>query len=194
MNRRAFLAAAAWAGLTLVPVRRAAAEGAELTELRILQTDDSVLLDASFAIELNNRLEETIGRGVALYFVIEFELYRPRWYWFDEKAGSGSHSSRIAYNALTRQYRVSTGGLHLSYATLAEALSAAGRVYNERIADKTQLALGSQYAGQVRLRLDLSQLPKPFQVNALNSRDWNLASEWKRFSFVPTAPAAQDKR
>jgi len=35
------------------------------------------------------------------------------------------------------------------------------------------------------LRLDASQLPKPFQINALASRDWSLQSEWYRWSFVP---------
>lgn len=195
MKRREFLATMAVLGAaSVLGPASVRAEGAELNELRVLQTDEAVLIDALFAIELNSRLEDTIARGIPLYFVVEVELYRPRWYWFDEKAASRSRSYRVAYNTLTRQYRVSTGGLHVSYTTLEEALASVGRVYNWHIADKTQLATGSQYVGEVRLRLDLSQLPKPFQVDALNSRDWTLASDWKRFSFVPTAPVTEIRR
>jgi len=31
----------------------------------------------------------------------------------------------------------------------------------------------------------VNQLPKPFQVNALASREWQLASEWYRWNFSP---------
>lgn len=41
------------------------------------------------------------------------------------------------------------------------------------------------YVGAVRLRLDTSQLPKPFQVNALGSREWQLSSDWYRWTLRP---------
>jgi len=41
------------------------------------------------------------------------------------------------------------------------------------------------YVAGVRMRLDVSQLPKPFQLNALASRDWNFGSEWHRWSVTP---------
>ncbi len=44
---------------------------------------------------------------------------------------------------------------------------------------------GMRYDAAVRLRLDVNQLPKPFQVNALASREWTLSSDWYRWSFVP---------
>ena len=41
------------------------------------------------------------------------------------------------------------------------------------------------------MRLDVSQLPRPFQVSAMTERDWNLQGEWKRFPFNPeTAKSA----
>ncbi len=39
------------------------------------------------------------------------------------------------------------------------------------------------------MRLDLSLLPKPIQVSAIGAKDWNLASEWQRWSFVPEREA-----
>jgi hypothetical protein len=47
------------------------------------------------------------------------------------------------------------------------------------------LGKGNTYIAGVRMRLDVSQLPKPFQLNALASRDWNFGSEWYRWSVTP---------
>jgi len=44
---------------------------------------------------------------------------------------------------------------------------------------------GVRYDAAARLRLDVNQLPKPFQVDALASREWQLASDWYRFPFTP---------
>ena len=43
----------------------------------------------------------------------------------------------------------------------------------------------ASYQAAVRMRLDTSQLPKPFQVNAIASRDWTLTSDWHRWSIGP---------
>ena len=73
-------------------------------------------LDADFAFELTPRLEEVVANGVPLYFRVEFELTRPRWYWFDEKAASRQLQLRLSYHALSRQYRLSTGALQQNFA------------------------------------------------------------------------------
>lgn len=41
------------------------------------------------------------------------------------------------------------------------------------------------YVAGLRMKLDLAQLPKPLQVNALTSKDWNLDSEWHRWNVTP---------
>lgn len=35
-----------------------------------------------------------------------------------------------------------------------------------------------EFAGEVRLMLDISQLPRPFQLSALGATDWKLESDW----------------
>jgi hypothetical protein len=47
------------------------------------------------------------------------------------------------------------------------------------------LVPGNVYAAAVRLRLDLSQLPRPFQASPFAAREWNLASDWFRFTVSP---------
>ena len=90
---------------------------------------------------------------------------------------------RLSYHALTRQYRVSTGTLQLGFPTLAEALGVMAHVRDWKIGDHGALHPGESYAASVRMRLDTTQLPKPFQINAITSRDWTLESAWKRFVF-----------
>jgi hypothetical protein len=147
--------------------------------------DDGYILNADFAIELSPRLEDIIAHGVPLYFLAEFEIIRPRWYWFDEEAAAKSRTIRVSYHALTRQYRVSLGALHQSFPTLTEALRTLEHIREWPVAENGSLKPGRTYQARVRLRLDLSQLPKPLQVTSFGSRDWNLGSEWFRFDYTP---------
>jgi hypothetical protein len=147
--------------------------------------EDAYVLDAEFDVVVNPTLEEALQRGVPLYFVFEFDLVRPRRFWVDEKVVSTTTQYRVSFNALTRQYRVSTGLLGQTLDTLEEVERMLSRVTSRPIANRDQLVKGVTYEAAVRLRLDVNQLPKPFQVNALASRDWSLASEWHRWSYMP---------
>ena len=51
--------------------------------------------------------------------------------------------------------------------------------------DPGTLSKGTNYTAGIRLRLDTSQLPKPFNLNALGSREWSLGSEWYRWTVTP---------
>ena len=39
------------------------------------------------------------------------------------------------------------------------------------------------YIAAARLRLDVAQLPKLLQVNALTGKDWTLNSDWYRWAI-----------
>lgn len=153
----------------------------EVREPQITLSEDGYALAADFRFDLNSRLEEAVNRGVVLYFVADFELTRERWYWLDEKLVSRSLTYRLSYHALTRQYRLSTGGLHQSFETLNEALRVLRRLRNWQVIDRDEKIVvpGGTYQAAVRLRLDFNQLPRPFQISALGNKDWSLASDWK---------------
>lgn len=172
-------------GFTLVEAR---AEGIVVTHAS-LETDREAeggwVLSADFDISLTPRVQEAVSRGVTLYFVIDFELHRSRWYWWNEHTVSASQTWRLSYHALTRQYRLSLEGLQLRFNTLEEALRSLTRSRNWRVVEKENIRLGDNYEAQVRMRLDTTLLAKPLQLNAITSSDWNLSSGWKRFGFVP---------
>ena len=89
----------------------AIADDIEVSDARLSAAEDGMILAADFAFELGPRLAEVVTNGVPLYFVVEFELTRPRWYWFDEKTASRRLQLRLSYHPLSRQYRLSTGVL-----------------------------------------------------------------------------------
>jgi hypothetical protein len=175
-------AAIALAAAAVAPARPAAAQAVTVAEATLRASDDAdgaAVLDAQFDFDLPAVLEDAVNRGIALYFVIDFELYRTRWYWFDRKLVDASLTYRLTYSPLTRQYRLARGTLAQPFETLAEALATLRRVRGWRVVDAGVLHKGEDYRAQTRMRLDISQLPKPFQITALTNRDWNLASDWR---------------
>jgi len=152
-------------------------------ELRL--EEDHYVLDTEFGLALNPTLEEAIGRGIPLYFVMEFELSRPRWYWFDEKPVKQTQTYKITYTPLLRQYRLSVGSLYQNFTRFDEVKRVLSRVRGWHVADKGAVKAEGDYQANLRLRLDTGQLPKPFQLNAVASSDWALNSEWHRWTVNP---------
>lgn len=146
------------------------------------------LLSANFEMPLTRSLAEAVNLGVPLYFVVEFELRRRRWWWFDAVVAERALHWRLAYHALTRQYRLTLQGVIQPFNSLDEALRTVAQVRGWRVIEAGQVKPGVEYDAQVRLRLDASQLPKPFQISGLTNRDWNPQAEWQRFTFTPQTP------
>ena len=182
-RRRGLLVAGAAAVLLAIPVAQADNVPVNAASLRVEEGD--VLLSAEFGLSLTPALEQALDKGVPLYFTIEFELVRTRFLWFPEKIAQWSITYRVSYSSLTRQYRVASGPLGQTFDSLDDVERFIGHVASRPVARADDVAKGVRYEAAVRMRLDVSQLPKPFQVNALASREWQLASDWQRFTFTP---------
>lgn len=183
-TRRRLLAAAAGAAIALtaagtradsIPVRGASL-GIE---------DGIVLLSADFDFALTPTLQEALDKGIPLYFTIEFELTRARLLWFSEKVAQWSITYRVSYSSLTQQYRVASGPLGQAFDSLGDVQRFLGRVASRPVLRADELVKGTRYDAAIRERLDVNELPKPFQVNALASHEWQLSSDWHRFTFTP---------
>jgi hypothetical protein len=172
------------------------AEGIEVRDLALRAAEPGLVLDADFAFELTPKLSDMVSNGVPLYFSVEFELTRRRWYWFDEKTASRRLQIGLSYHALSRQYRISNGSQQQTFAALDEALQALMRVRNWVVVDRTITFASADYDAAVRMRLDPSLLPQPFQLGALTSRELQLESPWKRFTVRSPAhlPAPVESR
>ncbi len=162
----------------------ARAEDIQIKFVEIDAIDEGYQFNADFEIALNPILEKALKKGIVLYFVTDFKLLSPRWYWLDKIVARNKQRDALSYYALTRQYRLSGGALlqKQSFSTLKEALRILSRVRNRPIIATSELKKEIEYIAKLHMRLDLSRLPKPFQVEALGSKEWNISSDrmqWK---------------
>lgn len=175
--------AALW--LILVAPGVSHADGIEVKNAAVTLAEDGLVLQAEFGTTLTPTLEDALNKGVSLYFLLEFELIRPRWYWVNEKIISTQQQYRLSYNALTRQYRIGVGNLYQNFSTLAEALEVMSRLRRREEIEPGAIRKDTTYTAGLRLRLDISRLPKPFQISALGSREWNIGTDWHRWTVTP---------
>lgn len=161
------------------------AEEIKFKKAVLVQSDKNWALNADIDVELSSALEQLVKKGVTLHFVTEFHLTRGRWYWFDEKVVDTQRTSKISYQALTNQYRVTLGTFSLSAANLKQAMAAVSTLDDWAVIEQSNLNPNQIYTASVRMRLDTNQLAKPFQIDAINSKNWNLQSDWYRFEFIP---------
>jgi hypothetical protein len=176
----------------------ALAEGISVNKAEVRHSEKGYHLVASYDIHLTFVVQQALERGIPLYFIGEFSLTRPRWYWLDEEVFQSEQTIKLSYNVLTRQYRISRGALFQNFVSLEDALNMlsrqnsvampAGLIKQDSgyIAELIKkIKPESSYLAEVRLRLDTSQLPKLLQVNAMTGSDWTLDSNWYRWVIRP---------
>jgi Domain of unknown function (DUF4390) len=161
---------------------------ASVPQMRLEEADDGVYLTAQVEFELPPLVEEVLDKGIAIYFVAEAELYRERWYWTDLKVAQASRYMRLAYQPLSRRWRLNVSpvpitnagfgvSLNQNFDTLADALDGVRRVGRMRLGDISEIGDEPSHPVMFRFRLDTSQLPRPFQIGAFGESDWNISAE-----------------
>ncbi len=153
------------------------AEGVELNQISTARTEEGLELSFSTRFELPPAAEEALKKGVPIYFTAEAAVLRYRWYWRDARATRVNRTWRLAWQPLTRQFKVSTGGLNQGYASLSEALTALRGVSGWRIAELKDIEDEGRYYVEFSYRLDTSQLPRPMQIGLGSPQGWGLALE-----------------
>jgi len=178
--QRPALVALAMLWALLLGISSAQAEGVTLAQLDVNQKGEFFQISGRFDIQLSDTLEKALHRGVQLSFVQEVESERERSYWLAENLTEQERTIRLSYNALLRQYYVTLTGISSSHENLEDALRAVGDLREWSVLNIKQMKKKSAYTFFVRMYLDISQLPKPLQVNALaSSTRWQLDSGWQ---------------
>ena len=158
---------------------------AELTELRTERRDSYIYLTAQLQLDLAPAVEDALIKGLAVHFVAEAELMRDRWYWYDRKVGTASRYYRLAFQPLTRRWRLNVsnepisgnglaGSISQSFDKLSDALAVIRRQSSWKIAEMSEVSPDARQYIAYRFWLDISQLPRPFQIAAGNQAEWSL--------------------
>lgn len=182
---------AVWLALALVWTAAwwpAHAEAPQVQQLGLQRVTDGLFLSARMELQPAPAVEDALYKAVPLYFVWHADVYRYRWYWTDKRVASATRTLRLAYQPLTRRWRVSlsteaaagSGGaglqyaLHQNFESLGEALAGVGRVARWKLADTARLEPDVDHEVEFSFRLDLSLLPRPFQIGMGNQAEWNV--------------------
>lgn len=158
----------------------------EVSSLRLERVDDAIFLSARLKFELPDAVEDALLKGVAMFFVAEVEVLRERWYWTAKKVVSVQRHMRLAYQPLTRRWRLNvasgmiTGAglamaLNQNFDSLPEALAAMQRLSRWKIVEVAAIEPSQDYQLAFSFRLDASQLPRPLQIGAFGQSDWVLS-------------------
>ena len=159
----------------------------DITQLKVERSDDGIYLSAIVQFDLPPVVDDALQKGIPMFFVVEADIFQNRWYWTDRRVASATRTIRLAFQPLTRRWRVnivsgvisSSAGLRATlnqnYDTLSEALSAVQRLSRWKIADPAELDLDVANKLEFSFSLDLSQLPRPFQIGVAGQKDWTIA-------------------
>jgi hypothetical protein len=182
---RAVRLAVALVFLALAQAALADAPATEISQLRLERTEEGVLLSATVKFELPPVIDDALAKGIPMFFVAEAVLFRDRWYWYDKQTAVAARHMRLSYQPLTRRWRltvspnpIGNSGLALgqTFDTREEALAAVQHISHWKIAEAGDVDPEARYNVDFRFRLDVSQLPRPFQIGAVGHADWNITA------------------
>lgn len=179
----------AWAAVLFylwVSANLAWAEGAaaEVVQLRTERLEDGLLLSSTVRFDLPAAVEDALAKGIPMFFVAEATILRERWYWTDKRVASATRHMRLAFQPLTRRWRlqvsaspIGNSGIVLgqTFDSRDEALAVVQRISRWRIADAADIDTDAAHSLEFRFRLDLSQLARPFQIGAVGQSEWNIS-------------------
>lgn len=157
----------------------------EAPQLALIRRSEGLFLSARLPVEVSPAMEEVLNKGVPLHFLWQAEVIQSRWYWLDKSVVQAARTVRLAYQPLLRRWRLSyatgtpsaTGlqyALHQNFDSLADALASAGHVSSWKLADSARLSSGGGQRVEFSFALDLTQLPRPFQLGLFNQSGWNI--------------------
>ncbi len=196
MRRRVLAAAGIGVATAMLQGRATAGSATIYAQTPIVTLEpDGVYASTSVVFALPVALEDALHRGIPLYFLTRLMVTQSRWWWFDASIGEGRQLTRLGYEPLLGKYRVVTGALRTTYASLDEALDQVQHVLRLKVADAHALKRGESYQVGGHFELDLSQLPRPFQLNVGSQSEWQIEADFPRavFTWTPapsTAPPA----
>lgn len=174
----------------------AQADSTAPTGIKVERDADGVYITAITQWRPAPALLDALQRGVPMTFVMQAQVLQPRWYWWDKSLYTTTRIKRLAYQPLTRQWRISasTGdageagnaagtaagtaagiaALHQNVDDLDTALALISRAKHWRVASSAVLGDAQDLSVRFSFKLDLSALPRPFQIGINDNPDWDL--------------------
>ncbi len=175
------------ASLLVASSARAQNSNAYISAMQLSRSETELFLNAQIAFEMSPIVQDALTKGVPMIFTAEAEITRDRWYWYDKTITIASRVMRLSYQPLTRRWRVNvgTGGVSLPqyFESLNDALASIKRFNRWRVADLAEIDPTTAHTIQFKFKLDLSELPRPFQIGLIGNNEWLIETN-KSMRFV----------
>ncbi len=186
-----------WLVMTMLALASVSAwsENVELTSLRVERNDEGLFLTARVGFDLPSVVEDALRKGIPIHFVADAQVLRERWYWYDREVASAQRYMRVAYQPLTRRWRLNTSaepivssgmGVSLSqnYDSLEEVIGVVQRIARWKVASASDMDGEGRHMLRFRYRLDASQLPRTLQIGSVGHAEWAMSVE-RRIELTP---------
>ena len=171
--------------LFLCPSIFAADNNLTIKNAEINSQFEAYFLNADFDLSFSEDLDEAIRKGIPINFIIEFELKKPRKYWFEEEVAKKSKEILLSYHALSRQFILTESDNRLiAFDNLTQAKNELKKIKNWRVFDKSQIDDTDKYLAYLQVKLDQTKLPKQLQVDITTNQEWQLTSKQFQWTFV----------
>jgi len=200
--RLVFLAVLAFGCLSFVGVS-AHAGGVQAEQLQIEKSAEGYALSTLLTFDISPAVEDALLKGVAVFFVLEADIFRDRWYWVDKKVAGTQRQMRLSYQPLTKRWRLGVAFsaspnvslsanenagpsvyLNQHFDNLSDALVSMKRISGWKVADLQELEPSAKHRLEFKFKLDVAQLPRPLQLGVLGQGDWSLSTT-QTLKFVP---------
>ncbi len=172
-------------GLMLVGVSIAGPDF-QVTQATTRLVGETYVLRGRIVYRFSAEALEALEHGVPLTVQVQIRVRpKPSWVWenslVDERV-----RLRIRYKPLTSTYTVSRlPGNGRTYISREAALVALGELGDVPLFNRERLDPNRRYEVQLRVTLDIEELPLPLRPMAYLHPSWNLSSDWIKWPLQP---------
>jgi len=173
--------------LLLVIAAAVPARDFEVEQVTTRLDDDTFFMDANIRYGFSENALEALDNGVPLTVEMHIQV-RPKddWIW-QESLVDLRLRYRIRYKPLSERYLVLQlpGTQGRTYVTRDAALTALGEIRDLPLVSRDSLDADTAYEVQVRVSLDIEELPLPLRPMAYLYPSWKQASKWTKWPLTP---------
>lgn len=127
---------------------------------------------------VDESMRKALQAGAIIDFGMQASLDRTSQYWFSENLLETTRRRELNWNAPSQRYVLKDGNEQQTFATLEEALVAAGTVDNWQVQLDGELDPKASYEVSVRARMRQGRLSSALRALTFWTRSWPDRSEW----------------
>lgn len=159
----------------------------KIEQVQVRQEQGTLLLSANVTFDFSATALEALSNGVPLTVMTHIQIRRTdAWMWEDSLLDQQLRSA-VRYKPLSERYEVYRlpGTSGRNFETRDAAIRALGEISDLPLINKDELEPDEAYELQIRVDLDIEELPLPLRPVAYLRPSWQLTSGWRKWPIKP---------